>query len=117
MAIQDVEPTVLRLVLEFVYGVEIEPTVMARWAAKVWLAANIFELPLLKKVVTKMLKIGMTDAECLELLLTFVTAGRQTNPEEAELLDAVLRHYHDHSGKFCESVCKTVSNLLCRACM
>ena len=64
---------------------------------------------LLKKVAKTQLKRGMMDDDCLVLLSSFSTAGRQADPDDVELSDAALKDYHVHSGMSCGSVCKTVS--------
>lgn len=73
----DVQPIVLFVLLEFIYSGRIEPECLTRWAAKLWLVADQFEMPLLKQVATKQLKVDMTDADCLELLTTLAKAGRR----------------------------------------
>ncbi len=83
MEVPGVQPDVLQAVLEFMYCGRIRPTRLTRWAAQLWLAADRFEMPLLKRVATKQLKMGMTDEECFKLLTTLSTAGRRPGTEEA----------------------------------
>jgi hypothetical protein len=99
LVIKNVEPEVLRQLLEFIYGGSVEPTRLALWPAKLWLAAVQFEIPLLKMVAHRQMIVrNMTNNDCLVLLSSFADAGRLTDKKDAELLKFAIIHYITNYG-------------------
>jgi hypothetical protein len=98
--IDDIEPAVLRLVVRFIYCGRIEPKDMTLWAWKLWMAADRFQLLMLKMVCEKHFVCNMTVNDCVKLLLSLSAAGGQRLLPVLchSVKETAVPYFHRHSG-------------------
>jgi hypothetical protein len=98
--IDDIEPAVLRLVVRFIYCGRIEPKDMTLWAWKLWMAADRFQLLMLKMVCEKHFLCNMTVNDCVKLLLSLPAAGSQLLLPVLchSVKETAVAYFHRHSG-------------------